>query len=212
MPTLAVLQVEHTPWAQPCSRSEWFLLSAVLKKALMLHPNLLFFWGGGGVRGGMISINITSSNVIKAKKGQQSCMIIHRMTPIISPPLIYAAPDSGARRGAVSQRDRNLCDQHENNIRLTRPSLICKSQWKEKRNGFQITRPPRWFPGLRQCTLLSIRRHLLPPSSTPPRVLFLLHFCLMVNSQIWRPPRAHLPMLMYLFRAAWVHICLFFST
>lgn len=107
--------------------------------------------------GGGISINISSSNVIKAKKGQQSCMIIRRMTPIISPPLIYAVPDSGARRRAVSQRDRNLCDQHENNIRLTRPSLICRSQWKEF-----------FFPNYEASTLVPRSTLTHPPQHPPP--------------------------------------------
>lgn len=54
-------------------------------------------------------------------------------TPIIPQPLIYAACDSG--------RDRNLCDQHENNIRLTTEL----NEKVKKKKGFQMKRPPRWF-------------------------------------------------------------------
>lgn len=181
------------------------LVVSCRKKAPMLHPDLLYFFG-------MISINISSSNIINAKKGQQSCMIIHRMTPIIPPPLIYPVRDGGTWREAVSQRDRNLCDQHENNIRLTRPSLICRTQWKEKKRASKL-----W--GLHAGSSVDADARSSTSASTfhrlhlpLPRVLFLLHFCLMVNSQIWRPTWVDVPMLMYLFKAAWVHICLFFST
>lgn len=169
----------------------------------MLHPNLIFFGGW------TISTNISSSNAIKAKKGQQSCMIIHRMTPIISSPLIYAAPASGARRGAVSQRDRNLCDQHENNIRLTRPSLICRSQWKRKKKVSKLR-------GLHAGSLV----YTVHPSQHPPppfTTFFYSSECAFSlpllfdgifkfgglndwTCQCW-----------CIYSAAWVHICLFFS-
>lgn len=65
-----------------------------------------------------------------------------------------------------------------------------------------MKRPPCWLLCRSWCPLLNIHHRRSPPSST----LFLLHFCLMVHSQIWRPTWVDLPMLMYLFKATWVNI------
>lgn len=92
-------------------------------------------------------------------------------TPIIPQPLIYAACDSG--------RDRNLCDQHENNIRLT-----TELNEKVKKKRLPNEEASTLVPLATRCTLINIQRRVRHLHLRLPRPLFLPLFCSTVHSQI----------------------------
>lgn len=100
---------------------------------------MYFFGGGGGVT---ISINISPSNVIKAKKGtavmydhpQDDC---HHLTTFN----LCCTSQQRTKRSCFPERLWPTWKQHQINQTFTR----LQKPMKRKKNGFQIKRHPRCF-------------------------------------------------------------------